>query len=309
MDLTCKGHIEVICSVRNAEALIEATVLSVLSQTYKNLTLTLVDDGSSDSTQKICVRLATEYPCIKFHQNDKCQGLTSVLAKFVEKSEAQYIARIDAGDLWLPKKLEMQLAIFESQPDLIIVGTQIDYLSNSGDYFGASCFSENDNDIKKNLKLRIGIFEHSSIMFKNIVNYRVEFKYSQDLDLYLRCAEIGSLHCLPKVLTKCQVNLEGITMLKKPLQLRYQRLAYRSAKRRKLKLEEGELKIVNPSAFDLYVWSVAKFFWASYVRCKTSNYSPTRYLPWLICACFIYQPLLRDYLHRIFLRTVGKFVG
>ena len=96
--------VSVILPAYNAAPFVSDAIDSVLAQTYKNLELIVVDDGSTDDTEKAISR----YNRIKFfHQQNSGAGAARNRGLYEAKGE--YIAFIDADDLWLPEKIKLQV--------------------------------------------------------------------------------------------------------------------------------------------------------------------------------------------------------
>ena len=94
---------------------------SVLSQTYKDFELIIVDDGS-DSPVELVVRSITEDSRIKVF-GIKHSGLGAALNHGISKAEGEYIARLDDDDMMLPSRLEKQVAFLEEHTDVSCAGT------------------------------------------------------------------------------------------------------------------------------------------------------------------------------------------
>lgn len=93
----------------NSEAFISETINSVITQTYKNWELFLIDDGSTDNTLEIVNQFISQHPNIKLLRNDLNSGAAISRNKGIEASQGDYIAFLDADDLWKPEKLEIQI--------------------------------------------------------------------------------------------------------------------------------------------------------------------------------------------------------
>lgn len=93
----------------NSEVFISETITSVLNQTYKNWELLLVDDGSTDKTIKIAESFTIRHSNIRLFKNKGNSGAAISRNKGIEKSKGDFIAFLDADDLWKPEKLEKQL--------------------------------------------------------------------------------------------------------------------------------------------------------------------------------------------------------
>lgn len=101
----------------NASQFIAESIESIINQTYKNWELLVVDDGSTDSTANIIKTFAAKDNRIKyyFQQNGK-QG--KARNKALNISQGEFIAFLDADDLWMPNKLELQIKLLKNQEKL-----------------------------------------------------------------------------------------------------------------------------------------------------------------------------------------------
>jgi glycosyltransferase involved in cell wall biosynthesis len=108
----------------NGEKFIEEAIESVFFQTYENWELLLVDDGSIDRSTEIAFRYAQQYPAkVRYleHEAHQNRGMSATRNLGIRHAKGKYIALLDADDVWLPHKLEQQVAIMESQPEAAMV--------------------------------------------------------------------------------------------------------------------------------------------------------------------------------------------
>ncbi|RPG61911.1 MAG: glycosyltransferase family 2 protein [Flavobacteriaceae bacterium TMED238] len=101
--------VSVIMSAYNAEESLGSSIESILNQSYKNLELLIMDDGSSDSTNQICKRYEKEYASIRVYENLKNIGLTKSLNTLISHANGTLIARQDADDFSTTKRIEKQI--------------------------------------------------------------------------------------------------------------------------------------------------------------------------------------------------------
>ncbi|GLC29725.1 glycosyltransferase family 2 protein [Clostridium omnivorum] len=100
--------ISVIIPAYNCEEFIEDTINSVLSQTYKNIEIIVVDDGSKDKTSELIKAMSEMNPSIKyFYQSNS--GVSMTRNKAINESKGEYVAFIDGDDLWYDTKLQKQV--------------------------------------------------------------------------------------------------------------------------------------------------------------------------------------------------------
>jgi glycosyltransferase involved in cell wall biosynthesis len=103
-----------------AEKFLEEAINSAIAQTYDSWELLLIDDGSTDDSTEIALNYARQYPeKVRYleHQNHQNLGMSAARNLGINNAKGKYISFLDADDLWLPDKLEKQIAILESQPD------------------------------------------------------------------------------------------------------------------------------------------------------------------------------------------------
>jgi glycosyltransferase involved in cell wall biosynthesis len=105
----------------NAEKFIEEAIKSVFAQTYDNWELLLVDDGSTDSSTQIAKNYAQFHPQkarYLEHYGHENRGKSASRNVGIAHASGEYIAFLDADDVWLPAKLEKQVAIMEQYPEV-----------------------------------------------------------------------------------------------------------------------------------------------------------------------------------------------
>ena len=105
--------VSVIIPVYQVEKYIAATVKSVLAQTYTNFELIIVDDGSTDKSREICQQFTD--PRIKIICQEN-RGVAAARNTGIRNAQGEYLALLDADDLWLPEKLAKHVEHLETSP-------------------------------------------------------------------------------------------------------------------------------------------------------------------------------------------------
>lgn len=117
--------VSVIVIFLNAEEkFFEEAIGSVFAQAYDNWELLLVDDGSTNSSTQIALRYAEKNPGkVRYleHEGHQNRGMSATRNLGIRNARGQYIALLDSDDIWLPQKLEKQVAILEAQPEAAMV--------------------------------------------------------------------------------------------------------------------------------------------------------------------------------------------
>ena len=130
-------EVSVVIIFRDEERFLREAADSVLGQTFGEWELMLVDDGSTDSSGEIARSLAERHPgrvrCLE-HPGRANRGRSASRNLGIEKAGGRFVAFLDGDDVWLPRKLERQLALLRSRPDVgIIYGTTELWYSWTGD--------------------------------------------------------------------------------------------------------------------------------------------------------------------------------
>lgn len=103
--------VTVIMPAYNQERFIEKAICSVQEQTFPDWALLVLDDGSTDATCAVVERLAAEDKRIQLIRNEKNMGVARTRNRGFDLCKTPYVALLDSDDVWLPKKLEKQLAL------------------------------------------------------------------------------------------------------------------------------------------------------------------------------------------------------
>ena len=114
-------RVSVVMPVYNAEGFVEAAARSILDQTFTDLELIAVDDGSTDGSGAILDRLAAADPRLRIVRRPNT-GVTGALNDGLAAARAPLIARMDADDVSAPTRLEKQLAYLDAHPDIGLLG-------------------------------------------------------------------------------------------------------------------------------------------------------------------------------------------
>ena len=115
-----KALVSIMMPVYNGEALIEASIESLLRQTYTNWECIIIDDGSNDSTPSIIDALTDKRFVVRHQPNG---GRPIARQHALDLANGEYIAMLDAEDLYHPEKIERQVKILAENPNVMAVTT------------------------------------------------------------------------------------------------------------------------------------------------------------------------------------------
>ncbi len=202
--------ISVIIPAYNAEKFLAKTLLSVLSQTYQNIEILVVDDGSSDRTAEIIKSFAQKDSRITlFQQANAGVAVARNLAYLHSKGE--YIAPIDADDIWYPQNLEKQVeCLTKSEPFVGVVYSWSLDINEGGLLTGGFYNSTIEGSVHDTLVYKYFIGNASSSLirracFEKVGGYNCKFKLEnaqgcEDWELHLRIAQYYQFKVVPEYL-------------------------------------------------------------------------------------------------------------
>jgi len=182
----------------NCGKFIKATLESILSQTYQDYEILIIDDGSTDNTFETLNMFSDQR--IIYLKNDKNLGIVKSLNKGVKKARGKFIARMDADDLMVGNRLYDQIAFLKKEPAYGIVGSWYRITDEKGNLLQSLKTQESHDCIKLGLLFR-NQFAHPSITMRTELvkqlKYKEDFIYTEDYDLWCRMAQVTKLANLP----------------------------------------------------------------------------------------------------------------
>jgi glycosyltransferase involved in cell wall biosynthesis len=149
--ITIMPTVSIIIPTYNREHLLGRAIQSVLDQTYQNFELIIVDDGSTDDTERLVKSFNSEK--IRYIRHGENKGPSAARNTGIQSAKGDYIAFQDSDDEWMPRKLEKQMRTFETaQPEVGIVYTDFIFITtNKRKFMPAAGVSPKDGDIFSNL--------------------------------------------------------------------------------------------------------------------------------------------------------------
>lgn len=191
--------VSIIIPTYNRKKYIAKAVSSVLSQTFKDTEIIIIDDGSTDGTDEIIFELKKNNPNIIFIKNEVNLGFVKTLNKAISSANGKYIARLDDDDSWRDsQKLEKQVNFFENNPEYALVGGGVIKTDSEGRELFKFLLPEKDDDIRRAILIS-NIFAHSAVIFRKSDweksgGYDEEFGFFADWDLWLKLGKLGKFY-------------------------------------------------------------------------------------------------------------------
>lgn len=188
--------ISVIIPCYNAEKFVENAVRSIIRQSYQNLEILVIDDCSIDKTSEILQSLEKEDQRIIYIRNEINLKLAKTLNKAISLSKGEYIARMDSDDISFPDRLEKQLIFLLQNPEIDIVGANIQHINEYGHILKYRSYmptTHNDIMVKSAWK---SVMNHPSILAKasffiDLDGFNEYLPYAEDYELWIRALQKG----------------------------------------------------------------------------------------------------------------------
>ena len=201
--------VHIVLASYNGEKFLRQQVETLAAQTYKNLSVEICDDGSSDGTVELAKKLCREYPFLSLHINEKNLGYVMNFLEGIKRSRADYIMLCDQDDLWMEDKVEITLKAMQEQEErtknvpVLVYTDAMNFESETGKDLGS--FHENSHLNTKNVYTAHLFMENKCIGCTVMINRFVKEYLEQtpeeirvhDWWLALICAHFGKIVYVP----------------------------------------------------------------------------------------------------------------
>ena len=220
--------VSVIIPVYNAEDFVARTIRSVLNQTYRELEIIIIDDGSPDRSINVCQQFDDSRIKIVRQKN---RGLAGARNTGIRHASGSYIALIDADDLWTPNKIKEHVQHFETSPTVGVSFSYSQFIDERDRPTGLNQIPRKIRNLTAPYILcRNPIGNGSAPVFRTEVfkdiafednlhgetelfYFNEKFKRAEDVECWLRIAVTTSWACegIPKLLTLYRINSGGLS--------------------------------------------------------------------------------------------------
>lgn len=197
--------VSAIITTHNRSNLLDRAINSVLSQSYIDLELVVVSDGSTDDTDELMKKYAsnTRVRYISYHPG---HGGNYARNLGIKNANGEYVAFLDDDDEWMPDKIEKQLKKINEDPDIVLVytGVHIIYVNEQIEY---SSIPRTCGDLSKRLLIDNIVGSTSTPLIRKSVLDKSGFfdehlAALQDYDLWIRISLYGKIQVVPEELIK-----------------------------------------------------------------------------------------------------------
>lgn len=309
-----KNLVSVVIPTYNRAQFLIQSVESVLTQTYKDIEILIVDDGSTDNTEILVKQKYSDNEKVKYLRQ-KNRGAAAARNYGIREARGEFFALLDSDDLWKPEKLERQIKCMRKVPEAGIIWTDMETMDGQGNklhprylktMYQTFRFFPHMNDLFKNRakepldfyygdiysQMVLGNLVHTSTLLvrksvqEKVGYYRDDMLIGEDFDYHLRLVRAAPAAFLDEASIRYRIGQEDALSAPKHA-LRYSQ-AYLKTLLEALKNDRDRIslprKLIRRCLSDAYFWVGREFVTAG----KT-----TPGLYWLIRSILLrpFQPL------------------
>jgi glycosyltransferase involved in cell wall biosynthesis len=228
--------VSVVMAVCNVERFLGEAIDSILGQTFRDFEFIIVDFGSTDNSRSIAAKYAARDSRIRLHEIPNCP-LPEARNAGSFLSQGRYVAVMDADDISLPERLQLEVMFMETHPEVGLMGGAVEWVDATGQSLGSHKYPAEDEEIRSIL-INGCPFWHPTVLvrreaFVTVGGYRAAFVFAHDYDLELRIAEHFKCANLKQVVLKYRIHPTQVTFRKQGLQTLCKLAAQASAYSRK----------------------------------------------------------------------------
>ncbi len=206
--------VSVLLTFYNEERYLEESIYSILNQTFKDFELILVNDGSTDKSEEIVNSFKDDRIVYVKQENE---GLSKALNAGLAIAKGYYIARMDADDIALPIRLQVQYDYMIEHPNCVVSGTDVEIIDMNGNYVFTKYNSLEFPKRMKNPYIHCPL-QHPTVMFVREIAMKCDGyyepirQYFEDHMLWLKMKEHGELHSIARVLLQYRLRPNSISL-------------------------------------------------------------------------------------------------
>jgi len=211
--------VSVIMRARNCAPYVQASIQSILSQTFRNFELIVVNNGSTDQTVEIVdsfQKLDSRIRLLHLKEGN----LAEAMNEGCRQAAGNYIAIMDADDVSLPTRLEKQVRFMESSPEIKACGTWFMSFGDGGNV--EVKFPSDPSELVSSLVFFSPICNptamiRNSVFLQDGLSYDASFVVAEDYSFWVKVAKIGKMANLPEILLHYRRHAEQTTQQKENL--------------------------------------------------------------------------------------------
>lgn len=204
--------VSVLIPVFNTVRYVRQAIVSVQNQTFGDLELVVIDDGSTDGSSALLRKIADGEPRMRLIQSAN-RGLIETRNRLLHEARGEFIAWMDSDDVSHPERIERLHKVFAADPQLVCVGSDVRLVDSQGKPLGIERYPMDDETIRADQLRGTGLRFGSTMQRRSAAlaagGFRAPFPMGEDFDYLLRVAEQGRLTNVPSPLYDYRQHLRS----------------------------------------------------------------------------------------------------
>jgi glycosyltransferase involved in cell wall biosynthesis len=221
--LVTMAQISVVMPVHNGGVYLEKSIASILGQSFQDFEFIIINDGSTDASLAVMQRFAAADQRIRLVSREN-RGLVSTLNEGIALATSPLIARMDADDIALPERFQLQKDFLDQHPDVVAVGGRVKVIDGKGRFL----INTNPKTGHENLELSalqgVSPIIHPSAMIRkasidHVGGYHESDYPAEDLALWLNLSLVGKIENIPDLVLEYRIHDNSISTSKHRIQM------------------------------------------------------------------------------------------
>ena len=236
--------ISVMVPVYNQEHYLAACLDSLLQQDYSSYEVLLAIDGATDGSLSICQKYAAKDPRFIIINHEINRGLSFIRADTLPQARGKYVALLDPDDVAHPQRLSRQIAFFENNPDVVLLGSYVGVIDGNGKEIGNGIMPTTDIEIRWRLTFG-NCLSCPSLMFRfdaamNCGGFDGSLLAGEDMEFSSRMLTQGQAAVIPEKLAYWRTHENNLQKTESAFKKQELVRSVRKSIRRHLDLEVSE---------------------------------------------------------------------
>ena len=207
------AKVSVVIPTYNSLHFLPQTLASVRAQTFRDFEIIVVNDGSSDGTEEWLAQHHEPHLTVITQAN---KGVAEARNVGIDHSSSDYIALLDADDLWEPTKLEQQVACLDAHPEVGLVHTAIRYIDETGKDLERILGVQGEGSIWEEVVLKMPIRCGSTPLirhrcFAEVGGFEPSLHFSEEWDMWIRIAKTFEFAIINEPLVRYRQHNNNMT--------------------------------------------------------------------------------------------------
>lgn len=207
--------VSVVMPVYNGQPYVAEAVQSVLRQSWRDLELVAVNDGSTDGSLEVLATYAASDPRVRVITKPN-GGIVSALNAGIAEARGRWIARMDCDDVSEPQRIAHQMERAAGEDGVVVVGSGCTLIDQRGAVIGAKAYPTGHRDLVNAFARGRYVFPHTSVLVSRGALgkagvYRERLRNAEDLDLWLRLAAYGRIASVRQPLVRVRKHTTNVS--------------------------------------------------------------------------------------------------